>query len=135
MRQYIFHSCTRQILGDLHTPVSVYLKVRDIYPESALLEASDFHSAENSQSFIGLCPIASFGVNDGIATIKTPDNTELQTNVSNAADISTLLQEFMDKLKVENTVGACGLFGYTAFNSVRYFEQIPVKNTHAADNG
>ena len=51
-------------MGDLHTPVSIYLKVRDIYPESALLESSDFHGNENSLSFIALRPLASIGINN-----------------------------------------------------------------------
>ena len=52
MKNYHFKTISKQVLGDLHTPVSIYLKVRDIYPESALLESSDFHGNENSLSFI-----------------------------------------------------------------------------------
>ena len=44
---YTFKTISRKVLGDLHTPVSIYLKVRDIYPESALLESSDFHGKES----------------------------------------------------------------------------------------
>lgn len=51
---YTFKTISRKVLGDLHTPVSIYLKVRDIYPESALLESSDFHGNENSLSYITL---------------------------------------------------------------------------------
>ena len=43
----------------MHTPVSIYLKVRDMYPQSALMESSDYHAGENSLSFIALCPLAS----------------------------------------------------------------------------
>ena len=50
MKNYHFKTISKQVLGDLHTPVSIYLKVRDIYPESALLESSDFHGNENSLS-------------------------------------------------------------------------------------
>ncbi|MBP9580134.1 MAG: anthranilate synthase component I family protein, partial [Parabacteroides sp.] len=53
---YTYTTHSKKILGDLHTPVSIYLKVRDMYPESALLESSDFHANENSLSFIALCP-------------------------------------------------------------------------------
>ena len=49
----------------MHTPVSIYLKVRDMYPQSALMESSDYHAGENSLSFIALCPLASIG--------RTPD--------------------------------------------------------------
>ena len=56
MKNYHFKTISKQVLGDLHTPVSIYLKVRDIYPESALLESSDFHGNQNSLSFIALAP-------------------------------------------------------------------------------
>ncbi len=54
---YSFKTISKKVMGDLHTPVSIYLKVRDIYPESALLESSDFHGNENSLSFIALRPL------------------------------------------------------------------------------
>ena len=57
----------------MHTPVSIYLKVRDMYPQSALMESSDYHAGENSLSFIALCPLASIGVNGGIVTANYPD--------------------------------------------------------------
>ena len=135
MNSYSFTSHRKQILGDLYTPVSIYLKVRDIYPGSALLECSDFHSSENAFSYIGLCPIASFGVNDGLCTLHFPDNTIEESKVSSESEISTLLMQFTQSLRVSGDDAAlCGLFGYTAFNSVRYLENIPVKNTHAEEN-
>ena len=73
---YQFHTISKQVLGDLQTPVSIYLKVRDIYPESALLESSDFHGNTNSLSFIALCPLGSIGINRGTATFKYPDGRE-----------------------------------------------------------
>ena len=57
----------------MHTPVSIYLKVRDMYPQSALMESSDYHAGENSLSFIALCPLASIGINGGIVTSNYPD--------------------------------------------------------------
>ena len=71
--QFTFKTNNKQVMGDLHTPVSVYLKVRDIYPESALLESSDFHGKENSHSYIALCPLASIGINNGESTAIFPD--------------------------------------------------------------
>ena len=48
MKQYNYQTVSRTMLGDLHTPVSTYLKVRDIFPQSALMESSDYHGSENS---------------------------------------------------------------------------------------
>ncbi len=135
MNTYTFQTVARQVLGDLHTPVGIYLRVRDIYPESALLESSDFHSAENSTSYIGLCPLASFGVNSGVCTLRFPDHTEETIPVRTGQDISNTLKQFLASLHVEGEYSeVCGLFGYTSFNSVRYFEQIPIRDTHAEEN-
>ncbi len=59
MNTFHYSTACRQILGDLHTPVSTYLKVRDIFPQSALMESSDYHGSENNRSFIALNPLAS----------------------------------------------------------------------------
>ena len=68
MKTFTYTTRYKTILGDLHTPVSTYLKVRDIFPQSALMESSDYHGSENNRSFIGLNPVASIGINHGIAT-------------------------------------------------------------------
>ena len=59
MKKFPYQIQTRTLLGDLHTPVSTYLKVRDTFPQSALMESSDYHGSENNRSFIGpqLCPL------------------------------------------------------------------------------
>ena len=41
MQKFKYTTVTKEILGDLYTPVSTYLKVRDLYPQSALMESSD----------------------------------------------------------------------------------------------
>ena len=82
MKTFRYKTACKQVLGDLHTPVSIYLKVRDIYPQSALLESSDFHAGENSLSYIALCPLASFGVNGDVYTMLCPDRTSRSANRS-----------------------------------------------------
>ena len=67
MKTFIYTTKHKTMLGDLHTPVSTYLKVRDIFPQSALMESSDYHGSENNRSFIGLNPVASIGINHGVA--------------------------------------------------------------------
>lgn len=127
---YNFHTHTKKILGDLHTPVSVYLKVRDAFPQSALLESSDFHANENSTSYIGLEPIASVDVNRGMWTIKLPDGEKEIRPLSASFTISDALNGFLQKIKVEGEHSdVCGLFGYTTFNCVKYTENIPVRES------
>lgn len=122
-------------MGDLHTPVSIYLKVRDIYPESALLESSDFHGNENSLSFIALCPLASIGINNGECTAIYPDGGKEVTPISESFNVSDAMNNFLSRYSIEGAnKEACGLFGYTAFDAVRYFENIPVAEAHHEEN-
>lgn len=66
---------TTPLPGDLSTPVSTYLKVRDLFAQSALMESSDYHGSENNRSFIGLEPLASFSVSHGKAVMVYPDKS------------------------------------------------------------
>jgi anthranilate synthase component 1 len=114
-------------LADLQTPVGIYLKVRDLYPQSALLESSDYHSAENSFSYIGVEPIASFSVRGGKATLQFPDGTIDVRSISEEHTISDLLNDFIGRFEVGGeSNGENGFFGYTAYDAVRYFDRIPI---------
>jgi anthranilate synthase component 1 len=126
---------SKQVMGDLHTPVSIYLKVRDIYPKSALLESSDFHGNENSLSYIALCPLASIGINHGNCTAVYPDGAQETVPLTESFTVTDAINAFLARFQVEGAdKDVCGLFGYTAFDSVRYFEPIPVKETFHEEN-
>ena len=127
---YSYHTSHKVLLGDLHTPVSTYLKVRDIFPQSALMESSDYHGGENNRSFIGLNPIACVSVNHGVATLKYPDQKVETRQIGDDFDVADAINEFLSHFKVEGEYSNyCGLYGYTTFNAVRYFEHIPVKDS------
>jgi anthranilate synthase component 1 len=128
---YKFTTVRKQLLSDLHTPVSLYLKLRDIYPESALLESSDFHGDENSLSFIALYPLARIGINNAEVTAVYPGGDTVVKPLSGTCSVPDALNGFLNDFEVEG-VGKeyCGLFGYTAFDAVRYFEDIPVMEIH-----
>ncbi len=129
MKKYNYSVVSKRILGDLLTPVSVYLKVRDLYPESALMESSDYHSSQNSRSFIALKPIASISISHGIATAKYPDGTNLSKEISSQYPSEVAIKEFLDAFKVSGENSCyCGLYGYTSFNAVSYFENIAIKD-------
>ena len=135
MKTFRYKTACKQVLGDLHTPVSIYLKVRDIYPQSALLESSDFHAGENSLSYIALCPLASFGVNGDVCTMFFPDRTVFREPVGESLSVTDALNAFLKKFRIEGEQAErCGLFGYTAFDAVKYFEKIPVIESHDAQN-
>lgn len=125
-----YKTASKQIIGDLHTPVSIYLKVRDLYPQSALMESADYHANENSMSYIALCPLASVSVNRGVVTETFPDKTKNTYHLDKENDIEGAITKFTSKFKVEGENNeVCGLYGYTTFNSVKYFENIPVKES------
>ena len=132
---YAFKTNSKKVMGDLHTPVSIYLKVRDIYPESALLESSDFHGNENSLSFIALRPLASVSVNNGICTAIFPDGKREETPLSDSYGVAKAMDAFIHRFHIEgDDKDTCGLFGYTAFDAVRYFEPVPVMEAHHEEN-
>lgn len=135
MKQYDYQTVSRTILGDLHTPVSTYLKVRDIFPQSALMESSDYHGSENNRSFIALCPVASVSIDHGAAIFRLPDGTREERPVTEEYRVENALRDFLDRFHVEGEYSNyCGLYGYTSFNAVRYFENIAVKDSREATN-
>ena len=132
---YNYHTASKSILGDLVTPVSTYLRVRDAYPQSALMESSDYHGGENSKSFIGLHPVASVSIEHGIGVLKYPDGTIIEHPITKEYGSAQLINEFIDSFKIEGeNANYCGLYGYTSFNAVRYFENINVKDETQAEN-
>lgn len=135
MKTYKYQTINRTILGDLHTPVSTYLKVRDVFPQSALMESSDYHGSENNRSFIGLCPLASVSIDHGIAIFRLPDGGREEHPITSEYRVENALEDFLSRFHVEGEyANYCGLYGYTSFNAVRYFEEIPVKDSREATN-
>ena len=135
MITYNYTTTSKTILADLYTPVGVYMRLRDLYPQSALMESSDYHEKDNSRSFIGIGPMASVAIGHGVATITYPDGTTLQHEVTKDYRSDKAIHELIDRINVTgNDAKLCGLFGYTSFNAVRYFEDINVKDETQAKN-
>ncbi|MBE6332623.1 MAG: anthranilate synthase component I family protein [Bacteroidales bacterium] len=133
--KYKYKTASKKILGDLNTPVSTYMKLRDDYPMSALMECSDYHGGDNSRSFIGLHPIASVAIEHGRGVCKFPDGSQTEREIKKEYGSAQLINDFLAAFDVEGEhKGFCGLFGYTSFNAVRYFENINVKDETQAKN-
>ncbi len=129
MKPFNYTTASRQILGDLHTPVSTYLKVRDMYPQSALMESSDYHSPHNSRSFIALNPMASIAIGHGTATACYPNGEQIQKRITPEYRTENAINDFLANFSVSGDKKEfCGLYGYTSFNAVRYFENIDIKD-------
>ena len=135
METFNYTTTSKTILADLYTPVGVYMRLRDLYPQSALMESSDYHEKDNSRSFIGIEPMASVAIGHGQATITYPDGSTLTHEVNKEYRSDKAIHELIDRIHVEgDDAKMCGLFGYTSFNAVRYFEDIDVKDETQAKN-
>lgn len=129
MKKYKFQTQFKQILADTMTPVSIYLKIRDKFPNSLLLESSDYHANDNSFSYICCNPITSIKVENETIYQCFPDGTTSKTTIHNQTNIPTAIQEFASLFESQNNDFKFinnGLFGYIAYDAVRYFEKISI---------
>ena len=136
MASFNYHTTTKRLLGDLYTPVSLYMRLRDLYPQSMLMESSDYHGSENAKSFIGINPMASIQVGHGVLTMTYPDGSEVKREIPTENSdkpkltVAKAMNEFLGSFHVEGEGSEYyGIFGFTSANAVRYFENIPVKDT------
>lgn len=136
MASFNYHTTTKRLLGDLYTPVSLYMRLRDLYPQSMLMESSDYHGSENAKSFIGIDPMASIQVGHGVLTMTFPDGSVARRDIPTENSdkpklaVAKAMNDFLGSFHVEGE--GCqyyGIFGFTSANAVRYFENIPVKDT------
>ena len=115
------------MLADVLTPVSIYLKLRDNYANSILLESSDYHGAENSYSYICCNPIAKFTLKSSALSISWPDNSSTSITLEHPKQAIDELNAFMESFTVKPSKFkfiTTGLFGYIGYDAVQYFEDI-----------
>ncbi|KGK29501.1 anthranilate synthase component I family protein [Cellulophaga sp. E6(2014)] len=126
---YKLHTHYKKILADTITPVSVYLKIRDRFPNSILLEGSDYHANDNSFSYICCNPIASIKVENEIITQQFPDGKVEEIAIDASTDVVSIIENYSKRfIADENDFKFIdnGLFGYMAYDAVRYFEDVKV---------
>lgn len=127
MERLTFKPVVRKILADTVTPVSIFLRLRTLYPKSILLESSDYHGNENAYSFIAFEPIASFSVNQGVVSKSLPGRESNQFTLSADKILHNELDSFFKTFNVESNeieLPANGLFGYINFDAIQHFENI-----------
>ena len=127
--KYKFKTNIHKTLSDIHTPVELYLKIRDKFPGSFLLESSEYKSKENSYSYICLKPIASFVSGKEQTKISYPKKKE-EVFETQKADITQKLYEFCNQFESEKiNLGFItnGLFGYVSYDAIPLFEEIKFK--------
>ncbi|TPN84625.1 anthranilate synthase component I family protein [Aquimarina algicola] len=125
----------KQILADTFTPVSVYLKIRDRFPNSLLLENNDYRGNENSFSYICCNPIATIKVENETIYQSFPDKTTLETPITEDTNIPQVIEQFAAQFETSKSDFKFinnGLFGYISYDAVRYFEDITISKKEAA---
>lgn len=131
MKKYQIRVVTKQVLADMVTPVSIYLQVRKKYPNSLLLESSDYHGHENSFSFICIDPVATFEVDQRKLKEAYPDGTRNENTISSPAEFRDYFDCFIRSFEVVSgdTTLVNGVFGYSSYDAVKYFETIELNTT------
>ncbi|CAM3862845.1 MULTISPECIES: anthranilate synthase component I family protein [Flavobacterium] len=129
MKTYKLHTSHKQILADTITPVSIYLKIRDRFPNSILLESSDYHANDNTFSYICFNPIASFKVENQKIETTFPNNYSeiipIDKSVNIVNELGNFSKQFIadeSKFKFINN----GLFGYISYDAIQHFESITI---------
>jgi anthranilate synthase component 1 len=125
MKKTTFKTISKTQIADTVTPVGLYLRFRDKYANSLLLESSDYHSKEESFSFICIDPILSMKVDQDQFTISQKGKT-IERNPINQ-NFYELFEGFTNLIDLEcdaQLKSFNGLYGYTTYDSVQYFENI-----------
>jgi anthranilate synthase component 1 len=133
---YKLNTTYKKLLADTTTPVSLYLKLRDKFPNSILLESSDYHGNENSFSFICCKPIASIKVENEMLRTTFPDGTSKEKSIDKTVSIPDEIKDFADSFDVSKNdfkFITNGLFGYISYDAVRYFEDIAITAPRKTD--
>ena len=134
MKTIKFTTTHKKILADVYTPVGIYLRLRDKFRDTILMESTDFHAGENSSSIIGINAIAGIEISNTRAIeTKLPGEVPQKTELKNAAQLTKVMGEFMQVFQSEDAVPspvniACGLFGYSSYDAVQFFDNIKLSS-------
>ncbi len=129
----------KEIITDTLTPVSIYLKIRDIYANSILLESSDYSSKDNSYAYICFKPIAKFELENNYLEINYPNKQRSVYNIKDNDSVFNKLNEFMNSFEFSSNwkkdkFQSKGIYGYMSYDSINYFENITLENKNFGDN-
>ncbi len=133
MKKIEIQTTFKKMLADVYTPVGIYLRLRDRFRDTILLESTDFHAGENSYSFIGINAVAGIEIsNPSAIEFKLPGQTSERIKLNNPTEVPQLLQDFMQRFEIKEAAVkpvnvAQGLFGYTTYDAVQFFDSINLK--------
>jgi anthranilate synthase component 1 len=134
MKNYKLYTSHKRLLADTTTPVSIYLRLRDVFPNSILLESSDYHSRENSLSYVCCDPIAGIVLNGDKLETYFPDGTREQYPIGDLdlkKHVSDFRKQFESTSDTDFKFISNGLFGYFAYETIEHFEDIKLQSVPA----
>ena len=137
---YKLKTVKKNIIVDTITPVSIYLKLRDNYSNTILLESSDYSAKDNSYAYICCNPVAKFYIKKNTLFTEYPDGSKVQKELTSDVLIFSELEKFMKKFSIKDDSNQSkkyisrGLFGYMTYDSVRFFEKININNKSYGDD-
>ena len=138
MKRISINTTSKKLLADVFTPVGIYLRLRDRFRDTILLESSDFHAGENSYTFIGINAIAGIEIsNTSVLEFKMPGLPQEKIAITNPAEIPQLLWDFMQRFEIKEPAPkpisvAQGLFGYSTYDAVQFFDTIKINESKTA---
>ena len=133
--KFKYNTVSCDMLADMYTPVSVYMRMRYRGVQSALMECSDYHDRSSSRSFVATHPIGCIAIGHCVATFLLPGGSVLRRNIDDSYTCDVAINEFMQRFDISGEHSdVFGLFGYTTFNAVHYFEHINVKDETQKEN-
>ncbi|WP_027138553.1 anthranilate synthase component I family protein [Gaetbulibacter saemankumensis] len=130
MTKFNLYTHYKRILADIITPVGVYYKIRDKYPNSILLESGDYHKNHKNYSYICFNPIASIKIENDIITETFPDGSSTSLTITDDINVAEEIHNFTKRFNTNSDQDFKfinnGIFGYTAYDAVKYFEDIDI---------
>ncbi|WP_185857513.1 anthranilate synthase component I family protein [Blattabacterium cuenoti] len=125
MFKFNFRTIQKKILADSATPIELYLKLRDIFPNTLLLEYSDYQISKNNSSILCIDPISELILDQNVLRISYPNCVHKDIFINDKLDIQILIEDFFQKFENESiTYFYSGLYGYMSYDSIQYFENI-----------
>ncbi len=130
MKKFSLYTHHKKILTDTITPVTVYYKIRDKYPNSILLESGDYHRSHKNFSYICFNPIASIKVENEVISETFPDGSTTDLEITKGVNVTNEIHNFTKRFDTKSEENFKfinnGIFGYTAYDAVRYFEDVEI---------
>ena len=136
MKKYKFEINQKTLNGDLFTPVSLFLKLRDKYPGSILLESSDYHGNEDIYTYICCDPVSTITADNHQFTALYPDGSEEKKDITRFGELPDYVSEFVSQFEIpveKKPYVQSGLFGYSSYDAVRYFEDVEIDTFNSSE--